>query len=83
MALAIVCTEARGSKRPLCRYAGTTSFTFVAATNFAIGSPARFAISPAVRFPKLPLGVQTWISAPGRTFIEFPRVDRTIPLPAA
>ena len=26
------------------------------------GSPARFAISPAVRLPKLPLGVQTTIS---------------------
>ena len=40
------------------RYSGTTSLTFVAATNRAIGRPARFAISPAVRLPKLPLGVR-------------------------
>ncbi len=33
--------------------------TLVAATNLAMGSPARFAISPAVRLPKLPDGVHT------------------------
>ena len=53
----------RGANRPVARYAGTTSLTFVAATNRAIGSPARLAISPAVRLPKFPLGVQTVISA--------------------
>ena len=31
----------------------------------SIGRPARFAISPAVRLPKLPLGVQTTISRAG------------------
>ena len=64
IALAIVRTDARGSKRPVARYAGTTSFALVAATNRATGRPARFAISPAVRLPKLPLGVEKTTSPP-------------------
>src|SRR6187401_34287 len=59
IALAIVGTEGRGANRPVVRYSGTTSLTLVAATNRLIGSPARLAIRPAVRLPKLPLGVQT------------------------
>src|SRR5262245_57307302 len=59
MAVAIVRTDGRGEKGPDSRYCGTTSLTFVAATNFAIGSPALLASRPAVRLPKLPDGVQT------------------------
>ena len=59
MALEIVRIDARGLNWPVARYAGTTSFAFVAATNRSMGAPARFANSPAVRLPKLPLGVQT------------------------
>ena len=59
IAFAIVCTDGRGSKRPVVEIcSGTTSLTLVAATNRAIGRPARLAIRPAVRLPKLPLGVQ-------------------------
>src|SRR5229473_4582665 len=63
MALAIVGTDGRGSKRPVNRYSGTTSLTLVAATKCAMGRPARLAIKPAVRLPKFPLGVQTMTSA--------------------
>ncbi len=58
IALAIVRSEGRGVKRPVTRYSGTTSLTLVAATKRVIGSPARFAINPAVRLPKFPDGVQ-------------------------
>jgi len=43
-------------------YLGTMSLALVAATKRDTGSPARFANSPAVRFPKLPLGVENTIS---------------------
>src|SRR5258707_14740980 len=59
-----VASDGRGSNRPVSRYAGTTSFALVAATNRAIGSPARFAIRPAVRLPKLPLGVENTTRPP-------------------
>src|SRR5262245_27133213 len=58
IALVRVGTDGRGSKRPVARYAGTTSLLLVAATKRATGRPARLAIRPAVRLPKLPLGVQ-------------------------
>ena len=64
IAFASVETDGRGSNRPVSRYVGTTSLALVAATNRAIGRPARFAISPAVRLPKLPLGVENTISRP-------------------
>ena len=64
IAFASVATEGRGSNRPVSRYAGTTSFALVAATNRSIGRPARFASRPAVRLPKLPLGVENTISPP-------------------
>ena len=57
-----VASDGRGSNRPVSRYAGTTSFALVAAMNRQIGSPARFAIRPAVRLPKLPLGVENTTS---------------------
>src|SRR5262245_3176200 len=59
IAFASVRTEGRGAKTPVARYAGTTSFTLVAAMNRSIARPDRLAISPAVRLPKFPLGVQT------------------------
>src|SRR5687767_12266436 len=74
IALAIVGTEGRGANRPVARYSGTTSLALVAATNRLIGSPARLVIRPAVRFPKLPLGVQTVMAGE-----EVGRVNRTCP----
>ena len=56
-------TDARGLYSPVLRYWGTTSFALVAATKRSTDSPIRFAISPAVRLPKLPLGTDTTISA--------------------
>ena len=57
--------RARRRSGRCARYSGTTSLTLVAATKRAIGRPARLAISPAVRLPKLPLGVQTAMSGAG------------------
>jgi len=59
MAFEQVACAARGSYFPLSKYCGTTSLAFVAAMNFATGSPIRLAKSPAVKFPKFPLGTAT------------------------
>ena len=58
MALEMVLSEGRGREVPLARNSGTASLMLVAATNPLTGSPRRLAMSPAVRLPKLPLGVQ-------------------------
>src|SRR5438105_12487955 len=66
IALASVRTDGRGANRPVERYAGTTSLALVAAMKRSIARPDRFAINPAVRLPKFPLGVEntTPLSAP-------------------
>ena len=58
IALDRVASEARGTNRPVSRYRGTSSFALVAATKRATGRPQRHAYTPAVRWPKLPLGTQ-------------------------
>ena len=58
IAFAIVAHRRPRRERPGVEYSGTTSLALVAATNRSIGRPARFAIRPAVRLPKLPLGVR-------------------------
>ena len=47
-----------GLKIDVLKNSGTISFALVAAINFLIGNPICFAITPAVIFPKLPLGTQ-------------------------
>ena len=65
MALEIVAATVSVCRFRIAGYSGKTSLMFVAATKRSAGSPSRFAIRPAVRFPKLPLGVQKISSAIG------------------
>src|SRR5437773_10432469 len=69
IALATVLTDTRGLYSPVRRYWGTTSFTLVAATKRFTGNPIRFAISPAARLPKFPLGTET-TRPPGPAFLS-------------
>ena len=58
IAFEIVEIEARGENFPVFKYVGKTSLLFVAAIKACTGSPIDLAISPAVRFPKFPLGTE-------------------------
>ncbi len=58
MAFEIVGFDARGRKAAVAMYRGKTRLALEAARKPATGSPVWAAMTPAVRFPRLPLGTQ-------------------------